>query len=61
MSEYHKKDFEYYLKIECAMSPNTVASYISDLTAFFSAEKNAVKSEMYDATVFGDIAHSILR
>ena len=29
--------FEYYLKIECAMSPNTVASYISDLTAFFSA------------------------
>lgn len=36
MSEYHKKDFEYYLKIECAMSPNTVASYISDLTAFFS-------------------------
>ena len=37
MSEYHKRDFEYYLKIECAMSPNTVASYISDLTAFFSA------------------------
>lgn len=37
MSECHKKDFEYYLKIECAMSPNTVASYISDLTAFFSA------------------------
>lgn len=37
MSEYHKKDFEYYLKIECAMSPNTVTSYISDLTAFFSA------------------------
>ena len=30
-------DYEYYLKIECAMSPNTVASYISDLTAFFSA------------------------
>lgn len=30
------KDYEYYLKIECAMSPNTVASYISDLTAFFS-------------------------
>lgn len=29
--------YEYYLKIECAMSPNTVASYISDLTAFFSA------------------------
>lgn len=28
--------YEYYLKIECAMSPNTVASYISDLTAFFS-------------------------
>lgn len=31
------KDYEYYLKIECAMSPNTVASYISDLTAFYSA------------------------
>ena len=29
--------YEYYLKIECAMSPNTVASYIFDLTAFFSA------------------------
>lgn len=29
--------YEYYLKIECAMSPNTVASYISDLTVFFSA------------------------
>ena len=31
------KDYEDHLKIECAMSPNTVASYISDLTAFFSA------------------------
>ena len=29
--------YEYYLKIECAMSPNTVTSYISDLSAFFSA------------------------
>lgn len=43
MSEYHKKDFEYYLKIECAMSPNTVASYISDLTAFFSAVRKDPK------------------
>ncbi len=31
------KDYEYYLKIECAMSPNTVASYISDLSLFFEA------------------------
>ena len=29
------KDYSYYLKIECAVSPNTVASYISDLSAFF--------------------------
>ena len=36
-SKMSLKDYEYYLKIECAMSPNTVASYISDLTAFFSA------------------------
>lgn len=35
-SKMSLKDYEYYLKIECAMSPNTVASYISDLTAFFS-------------------------
>lgn len=35
--------YEYYLKIECAMSPNTVASYISDLTAFFSAVGNDPK------------------
>ncbi len=32
-----QKDYEYYLKIECAMSPNTVSSYISDLSLFFSA------------------------
>lgn len=36
-SKMSLKDYEYYLKIEYAMSPNTVASYISDLTAFFSA------------------------
>ena len=36
-SKMSLKDYEYYLKIECAMSLNTVASYISDLTAFFSA------------------------
>ena len=42
--------YEYYLKIECAMSPNTVASYISDLTAFFSAvgkdPKNVVSEDI---------------
>lgn len=42
--------YEYYLKIECAMSPNTVASYISDLAAFFSAvgkePKNVVPEDI---------------
>ncbi len=33
----HCKEYEYYLKIECAMSPNTVASYISDLSLFFNS------------------------
>ncbi len=33
----HCKEYEYYLKIECAMSPNTVASYISDLSLFFDS------------------------
>lgn len=32
-----EKEYGYYLKIECAMSPNTVASYISDLRHFFDA------------------------
>ncbi len=30
-------EYKYYLKIECAMSPNTVSSYISDLAIFFKA------------------------
>lgn len=30
------KDYSYYLKIERRMSPNTVASYVSDITAFFA-------------------------
>ena len=29
-----EEDYRYYLKIECAMSPNTVASYISDVSIF---------------------------
>ena len=49
-SKMSLKDYEYYLKIECAMSPNTVASYISDLTAFFSAvgkePKNVVPEDI---------------
>lgn len=32
-----EKEYGYYLKIECAMSPNTVASYISDLRKFFDS------------------------
>ena len=31
------RDFEYYLKIERAMSPNTVASYSSDVSKFFES------------------------
>ncbi len=32
-----QKDYGYYLKIECAMSPNTVSAYLSDLSLFFAA------------------------
>lgn len=35
------KDFAYHLKIERAMSPNTVASYVRDITSFLdSVDKN---------------------
>ena len=43
--------YEYYLKIECAMSPNTVASYISDLTAFFSAVGKDPKNVVSEAII----------
>ena len=31
------RDYSYYLKVERAMSPNTVAAYLSDLQEFFAA------------------------
>lgn len=40
------QEYSYYLKIERAMSPNTVVSYASDLKAFFSA----VESNPADVT-----------
>ena len=33
----HKKQYEYFLKVEKAMSPNTVSAYCSDLQEFFDA------------------------
>ena len=46
------KDYEYYLKIERAMSQNTVASYCSDVEKFLSfldlpAEKADTVSEQF--------------
>ena len=32
------KDYSYYLKIERAMSPNTVASYLSDVESFINSK-----------------------
>ena len=37
LTEKILQDYSYYLKIERAMSPNTVASYSSDLQEFFSS------------------------
>ena len=37
LTEKTLQDYSYYLKIERAMSPNTVASYSSDLDKFFAA------------------------
>ena len=38
------KDYSYYLKMERRMSPNTVASYVSDVNAFF--DSGAVATEV---------------
>lgn len=40
-TERFVKDYSYYLKIERRMSPNTVASYVSDITAFLDASGTA--------------------
>ena len=45
------KDYSYYLRIERAMSPNTVSSYSSDVKAFF----DAVPSEP-SQVVTGDVS-----
>ena len=37
LTEKTLQDYSYYLRIERAMSPNTVASYSSDLDKFFAA------------------------
>ena len=37
LTERILQDYSSYLKIERAMSPNTVASYSSDLRKFFSS------------------------
>ncbi len=43
------KDFEYYLKVERAMSHNTVSSYCSDLKAFLSfVDRDATKISSKD-------------
>ena len=41
LTERILQDYSSYLKIERAMSPNTVASYSSDVREFFSAVKTS--------------------
>ena len=41
LTERILQDYSSYLKIERAMSPNTVASYASDVREFFSAVKTS--------------------
>ena len=56
------KDYSYYLRMERRMSPNTVASYCSDITSFFEksgvgpAEAGAADVEDYLAAVSGKIS-----
>mgnify|MGYP002516632992 FL=1 len=51
--------YEYYLRIECAMSPNTVASYISDLSAFFASVGKEPKDVLPEDIIsyFAESAH----
>lgn len=47
------KDFAYYLKIERALSPNTVAAYVSDLEHFFAqCAKQATDVDADDITAY---------
>ena len=51
--------YEYYLRIECAMSPNTVASFISDLSAFFASVGKEPKDVLPEDIIsyFAESAH----
>ena len=44
-------DYEYYLKIERAMSPNTVASYCSDVKKFAEFHNDALEEADPDAVI----------
>lgn len=44
-------DYEYYLKIERAMSPNTVASYCSDVKKFAEFHNDALEKADPDAVI----------
>ena len=44
-------DYEYYLKIERAMSPNTVASYCSDVEKFAEFHNDALEKADPDAVI----------
>lgn len=44
-------DYEYYLKIERAMSPNTVASYCSDVKKFAEFHNDALEKADSDAVI----------
>ena len=44
-------DYEYYLKIERAMSPNTVASYCSDVKKFAEFHNDALEKAGPDAVI----------
>lgn len=44
-------DYEYYLKIERAMSPNTVASYYSDVKKFAEFHNDALEKADPDAVI----------
>ena len=48
-------DYLYYMKIERAMSPNTVASYCSDITAFLEwlAKRDGLEADLKTCSVDG--------
>jgi len=56
MTERIIKDFEYYLKIERSMSPNTVSSYLTDVEAFFSANPTLEPKDVTTEDIIGYIS-----